>query len=152
MSFLFSWGVRLQNLFCVIPFARFQASFKRKSELAVLCCFSRLRDASLLRKFCTRRRTVLRRAKAGHFHQTKVVVPLRAKHLERSEAYSSKMKSREPSNLEREEKHDSFDVAASFIRCRSRRRTFLVYARASHWSKPPVALTALHGTADTKRR
>lgn len=61
----------------------------------------------------SQKRLMLCIAKAEHARQEEVVVPLAAKHVERGEACVSKNKPRDESNLKREEKLDSVDVAAS---------------------------------------
>lgn len=106
---------------------------------------------TLLHNFWAVRQKVQGCMKARHGCQSKVVLPLAAKRVERSKVNTLKNKSRNietRSNLQREE-ISSFEEAASFKNCQSRSDTVLECDPASYW-KRTVALTALQGTAETR--
>lgn len=90
------------------------------------------------------------RSKAMNARQSKVPLPLVAKRTRRSKECASKNRSGDKRNLEREQNIDSFNVAAGFDNRRSRGDTILEHDRAVYWRRPPVVLTALHGTSETR--
>lgn len=87
-----------------------------------------------------------------HARQNNVGIPLAAMHVRRREPFVSKSKSLDRSNVERETKLDSFDVAGSLKNLRSRCDILFQRDLALYWRRAPVVLAPLHVTTEANCR